>query len=204
MNSMRTGSASPGGNTSTMPPRTQNSPCSSTGSSRVKPASTSCSASSCGPISTPEVRSDRRRSQLCGRHQSWQQRAAEITTTRAWPARPRRAHGSGWRRPAGEAPSRDTDRLHAMAARRRHRQPPIRRIPRAHPEIADVRRELIDVSVGRHDDDDQVLRGAIGAQGDVQASRRRCEAGNDAAVEIQTGFRRGRTEQRPKCKRAGG
>ena len=42
-----------GGNKSTSPPRTQNSPCWSTGSSRVKPASTSCAIRSSGSISSP-------------------------------------------------------------------------------------------------------------------------------------------------------
>ena len=57
MNSSRTGCASPAGKMSTMPPRTANSPCSSAGSSRVKPASTSSSARSVGAMSCPGLSS---------------------------------------------------------------------------------------------------------------------------------------------------
>ena len=66
-NSMRTGSVSAAGNTSTMPPRTAKAPCSSTGSSREKPASTSRSASRCGSISVPARSSIEARSRRsCG------------------------------------------------------------------------------------------------------------------------------------------
>ena len=66
-NSMRTGSVSAAGNTSTMPPRTAKAPCSSTGSSREKPASTSRSASCCGSISVPARSSIEARSRRsCG------------------------------------------------------------------------------------------------------------------------------------------
>ena len=101
-----------------MPPRTQNSPCSSTGSSRVKPASTSCSASSCGPISTPAVRSTEAEASCAGGTSRGSSAAAEITTTRAWPDDDRRpARGRAWRRSAGEAPARDTDRPRATGQR---------------------------------------------------------------------------------------
>jgi hypothetical protein len=53
-NSRRTGSSSAAGKMSTMPPRTAKEPCSSTGSSRAKPASASRSARSCGAISVPD------------------------------------------------------------------------------------------------------------------------------------------------------
>ena len=70
-------------------------------------------------------------------------------------------------------------------------------------EVAGVGGHLLHVAVGGDDDDGQLVGRAVGAQGDVQRSGRRRQAGDHAAVEIQTGFRRGRTEQRPKCEGAG-
>ena len=73
-NSMRTGSASPAGKMSTMPPRMAKEPCSSTGSSRVKPASTSRSARSCGSISVPDRISSEALQQALRRADARQQR----------------------------------------------------------------------------------------------------------------------------------
>ena len=84
-NSRRTGSASPAGKMSTMPPRMVNAPCSSTGSSRVKPASTSRSARSCGSISVPAVISIDARSRRSGGLTRGSSAAADATIRRAVP-----------------------------------------------------------------------------------------------------------------------
>ena len=100
----------PAGNTSTMPPRTVKAPCSSTGSSREKPASTSRSARRCGSISVParismEARSNRSRGLTLG-----SSAAADATIRRAVPM-PRHAGRGPSRLPRGNAAScRDRDR----------------------------------------------------------------------------------------------
>ena len=84
-NSRRTGSVSPAGKMSRMPPRSANSPCSSAGSSRVKPASTRSSARSVGAISCPGLRSSDAPSRRPGPVTRGSSAAAEATTTRAVP-----------------------------------------------------------------------------------------------------------------------
>ena len=56
-------------------------------------------------------------------------------------------------------------------------------------EIAGVRRQLVDVRVGRHDDDRQILRRGVGAERDVQPTSRRGQAREGAAWRVQAGFR---------------
>ena len=94
-NSARTGKVSPAGNTSTTPPRPQNSPCASTGSLRVKPASTRRSASSVGEQVPPRRRSTAASSSRSGGLTRGRSDTADATMIRAWPrasaarARPR-------------------------------------------------------------------------------------------------------------------
>ena len=85
-NSRRTGCALAAGKTSTTPPRTQNSPWASTGSSRVKPASTSRSARACGSHSEPgfEARATPA-SRRAGALTRGSSPAADATMTRAEP-----------------------------------------------------------------------------------------------------------------------
>ena len=68
-----------------MPPRTQNSPCSSTGSSRVNPASASRSPSATGSRSIPFLSSIAAASRLSGALSRVRSAAAEATTTVALP-----------------------------------------------------------------------------------------------------------------------
>ena len=153
-NSMRTGSASAAGNMSTMPPRTANAPCSSTGSSRVKPASTSRSANRCGSISVPARISIEARSSRSRRAHA---RAAARRRTRrsGGPCQlPRHGARGPARPPRGSAAScRDTGSTcmrrkgqHGLLDRCRGRA-----LERAIEE-ARVGRHLLDVPVGRHDE----------------------------------------------------
>ena len=134
MNSSRTGCASPAGKMSTMPPRMANSPCSSAGSSREKPASTSSSARSVGAMSCPGLSSSDALSSRSGELTRGSSAAAEATTTRAVPLRdrvtaPARAPTS--RRSA--APGRDTDRLRATETAGPRDRPPTDDSLRARP-----------------------------------------------------------------------
>ena len=99
-NSRRTGSRSPAGKMSTMPPRMVNAPCSSTGSSRVKPASTSRSARSCGSISVPDLIATDARSRRSGGLTRGSSAAAEATMSRAVPV------ATGWSARARAAATR--------------------------------------------------------------------------------------------------
>ena len=85
MNSSRTGCTSPAGKTSAMPPRIANSPCSSAGSSREKPASTSSSARSIGEMSCPGFKSSAAVSICSGDATRGSSAAADAITTRAVP-----------------------------------------------------------------------------------------------------------------------
>ena len=68
-----------------MPPRTANSPCSSAGSSRVNPASTSSSPRSVGEMSWPGLRSIEASSSRSGALTRGSSAAADATITRAVP-----------------------------------------------------------------------------------------------------------------------
>ena len=85
MNSRRTGCVSPAGKMSTMPPRTANSPCSSAGSSRANPASTSSSARSVGAMSCPGLNSSEAASIRSGVVTRGSSEAADAISTRAEP-----------------------------------------------------------------------------------------------------------------------
>ena len=92
MNSRRTGRRSPAGKMSATPPRIENSPCWSTGSSRVNPARTRMSASSIGSMSSPGLSSSEAATSVPGSGSRGSSAAADATTMRAWPvARPCRA-----------------------------------------------------------------------------------------------------------------
>ncbi len=83
MNSRRAGWSSPAGKMSATPPRMKNVPCSSTGSWRENPASTSFRASASGSISMPG-RSSREASIICaGAATRTTSAVADATTTRA-------------------------------------------------------------------------------------------------------------------------
>ena len=120
MNSSRTGSRlRRPGKMSTMPPRTANSPCSSAGSSRVKPASTSSSPRSAGAISWPGRRSmDGAQAARSGALTRGSSAAADATTTRAVPLRARAARGRAPRSRRHAAPA--AVRIDLMRGKRQH------------------------------------------------------------------------------------
>ena len=155
-NSTRTGLSAPAGNQSTMPPRTQNSPCSSTGSSRVNPASASRSPRATGSRSMPGFTSTAAASRC---------RERSVAAAAPHPRPPRRERCRGRSRaapPHAQTPLRNAarccgrDRSAATgnglmasssdaadaAFERRH-------------EESRVTAEAIDVFVIRHDDDTQ-------------------------------------------------
>ena len=84
-NSTRTGQVSPAGKKSTTPPRTQNSPCWSTGSSGLKPASASSSPRAVGDAKPPATSSCVAASRRCGGLTRGSSAGAEPTTSRAVP-----------------------------------------------------------------------------------------------------------------------
>ena len=176
MNSTRRGSASPGGNTSTMPPRTQNSPCSSTGSSRVNPASTSCSASNCGPISTPAVRSTEAEASCAGGTSRGSSAAAEITTTRACPRRFRERAGTGGRHLQVRRQPAIRDRLRGGQRDDGVGQGGFAKSLERVEEVPGIGGHLLHVGIGGHDHDGELVRCAVGAQRDVQGAGRRRQA----------------------------
>ena len=94
-----------------MPPRIVNAPCSSTGSSRVKPASTSRSARSCGSISVPDANLDRGLEQALRRRHA-RQRARPLRRRSAARCRspPRAARGREPPPHGSAGSSRDRDR----------------------------------------------------------------------------------------------
>ena len=71
-------------------------------------------------------------------------------------------------------------------------------------EVPRVRRQLVDVGVGRHDDDGQVFRSGVGAQGHVQAASRRGQARQRAAGRVQASLRGGGTKERAESERTRG
>ena len=127
MNSSRTGCASPAGKMSTMPPRTANSPCSSAGSSRVKPASTSSSARSVGAMSWPGFSSSDAPSSRSGALTRGSSAAADATTTRAVP-RAMRVQRPGARRGHADVRRQAAVRIDLVRGKRQHRA--FRRRPR--------------------------------------------------------------------------
>ena len=120
MNSSRTGCASPAGKMSRMPPRTANSPCSSAGSSRVKPASTSSSARSVGAMSWPGFRSSDAARSRSGAVTRGSSAAADATTTRAVPVRDRVQRPRAGRRHA-DVRRQAAVRIDLVRRKRQHR-----------------------------------------------------------------------------------
>ena len=154
MNSRRTGRRSPAGKMSATPPRTENSPCWSTGSSRVKPARTRMSASSIGSMSSPGFSSSEAASSVSGSGSRGSSAAADATTMRAWPV------ARAWRaRDLADATSKCGMRpRYGIDLRRRQREHAAveRRAAEAFEaaqEEARVADERLDVLVGRHDHD---------------------------------------------------
>ena len=126
-NSSRTGCGAPAGKMSTMPPRTQNSPCSSAGSCARVAGAASRSARSVGEMSCPGVRSATPSSAASGGLTRGNSAAAEATTTRAVPRATRVQRARARRRDVEvrrEAAIRiDLVRREAAAPRARPRRP---------------------------------------------------------------------------------
>ena len=178
MNSRRTGCASPAGKMSTMPPRIANSPCSSAGSSRVKPASTSSSARSVGAISWPGLRSSDASAAARAALTRGSSAAADATTTRAVPvaiACSARARADVTPK-CGASPrygSTSCDGKGRTARRRRRPTSP----SSADEEEAHVGEPLsLDVAVARHDVAARPVRQRLRRGGDEQRLRRRRSA----------------------------
>ena len=182
MNSSRTGCGSPAGKTSTMPPRTANSPCSSAGSSRVKPASTSRSARSVGEMSCPGFSVERRRQHPLGRRHARQHGgrrrdhdARGALRDRVQRARAHRRDADVRRQAAIGIDFVRRKRQHRALDRRGRaalRAPPGRtRRPRT---------VCLEVAVARHDVEHDAVRLRVRRGGDEQRLRGRREAGDRA------------------------
>ena len=151
-NSTRTGSTAVAGNTSTIPPRMAKAPCSSTGSSRVKPPSTSRSASCSGSISEPTRSSIEAASMRSGGLIRGNIAAADATMIRADPEtapcsalRPRRRDAEMRRHPSIGIDLQRGEMKNGLLNRC------VGRGLESAIEEADVSRELLGVGVCRRD-----------------------------------------------------
>ena len=186
-----------------MPPRIVKAPCSSTGSSRVKPASTSRSASRCGSISVPgRISSDAASSRSGGLSLRKQRAGRRHDQTR------RSGCGGVERAAAGR---RDPEvRRHPavrvdLQRRKRQHGPLDRRSGRTFDgavEESRIRGHLFDVLVRRHDQQRDAAAGSTGTDGRKCLGGRRQPGGNRREL-VQRYTGGGAAEQRAKRKGGG-
>ena len=193
-NSTRTGQVSPAGKKSTTPPRTQNSPCWSTGSSWAEAG-----------VGEQLAEGGRRREasghELLRRGQQ-ALRGADARQQRGGGAddQPRGPLRQGGQRPGprGRHVQMRRDGAVGIDFRRREREHGARQLPLGNPEqrAAEeprVRRHLLHAGVGRHDEDD---RGGCRRGGGGERLRRRRQAGDERRRAPETGTAGGGLEDR--------
>ena len=202
MNSRRTGCASPAGKMSTMPPRTANSPCSSAGSSRVKPASTRSSARSVGAMSCPGLSSSAAASRRSGAVTRGSKAAADAITMRAVPSSDG-VQGACSSRCHPDVRRQSAIGIDLVRGKGEHCvfQSGLRQAFERRQEERHVGAGLLEIGIGRHDAQDDSLRARLRRAGHVQRLRRRRQARDGARGRSHPAPRNRGLERRPQVQR---
>ena len=200
MNSSRTGCVSNAGKKSTTPPRTQNSPCSSTGSPGENPALARRSPRSCGAISIPVLTVRPAAASRAGALRRGSSARADAMTMRTWPVASRcsaRARAAATSRCSVRPRygSTSCDGNGATARLEVGRRQPFEDAKKK----ARVGRELLDNGVGGRDGDH-----AAGLCGEMKGGRRRTEPRQTAGRPGEPGSRSGQLQQGSESERRRG